>query len=48
MALGHFYFSLKEIIMAKRRRIGMVKASHLKKGGRKRGRKSRGKKSAIK
>ena len=35
--------------MAKRHKIGMVKASHLKKGrGRKRGRKRGGKKSAIK
>jgi hypothetical protein len=47
--LEPFLFQPKEITMAKRHKIGMVKASHLKKGrGRKRGRKRGGKKSAIK
>jgi hypothetical protein len=48
MALSHFYFNPRRTIMARKRRVKAMKASHLKKG-RKVGRKGRrGKRSAIK
>jgi hypothetical protein len=46
--LEPFLFQPKENIMAKRRRVKAMKASHLKRGRKGRGRKGRGKKSAIK
>ena len=46
--MGRFYFNPKENVMAKRKRVSAMKATHLKKAGRKRARKGGHKKSAVK